>query len=47
MASFEGKTIYIDCQELRKLIGMSLLMMTKQYWAEIGARAFQEVGAAT
>lgn len=44
MASFEGQTIYIDCQELRKLIGMSLLMMTKQYRVEIGARAFQEVG---
>lgn len=40
----EGQTIYLDAASLRKLVSKALLMMTKQYRVEVGARAMQETG---
>lgn len=44
MSNFEGQTIYLDAAELRRLVSKALLMMTKQYRVEVGARAMQATG---
>lgn len=44
MSKFEGRTIYLDAVELRRLVSKALLMMTKQYRVEVGARAFAATG---